>query len=95
MPLTLETTLHRDPTILHAPVGTEETVMLSVEAGKYYGLNAVGSYVWERLQTPATLAELRAAVCAAFDVDARTCEADLLAFAGDLLAAGIVHAIPD
>ncbi|MDE3197312.1 MAG: PqqD family protein, partial [Acidobacteriota bacterium] len=46
--------LCRNDKILHAPVGAEETVMLSVEAGEYYGLNAVGRRIWELLETVTT-----------------------------------------
>jgi len=92
MTLGLDATLSRNADILHARVGTEEAVMMSVAAGRYYGVNAVGARIWELLETPMTVAQLCAQICEEFDVDARTCEAEVLKFVSDLIDNGIVHA---
>jgi hypothetical protein len=91
MPITLETALTRSGGILYAPVGTEEAVMMSVEAGRYYGLNAVASRIWELLETPKTIAQLCRQICGEFDVDPQTCEAEVLKFVNDLINNGIVR----
>ena len=91
MSVGLYTTLSRNGDILHAPVGSEETVMMNVTAGHYYGLNAVASRVWELLETPKTIAQLCAQICGEFEVDAQTCEAAVLKFVQDLIDNGIVH----
>jgi hypothetical protein len=91
MPLTPESRLVRSEDILHAPLGADEAVMMSVEAGRYYSLNAVGSRVWELLETPKSVGELCAQICEEFVVDAPICEAELLRFAGDLIHNGILH----
>jgi hypothetical protein len=91
MSITPATKLIRNSDILYAPVGTEEAVMMSVEAGRYYGLNAVGSRIWELLETPKTVAQLCAQICEEFEVDAQTCEADVLKFTGSLIDQGIVN----
>jgi hypothetical protein len=91
MSIALETTLSRNGDILHAPVGTEEAVMMSVTAGRYYGLNAVASRIWELLETPKTIAQLCAQICEEFEVDIQTCEAEVLKFVQDLIDNGIVH----
>jgi hypothetical protein len=91
MSITLETALSRNENILHAPVGTEEVVMMSVEAGRYYGLNAVASRIWELLEKPMTVAQVCARLCDEFEVDAQTCEAEVLKFISDLMDNGIVH----
>jgi hypothetical protein len=92
--ITLETTLSRNGDILYAPVGTEEVVMMSVEASCYYGLNAVASRIWELLETPKTIAQLCAQICEEFEVDARTCETSVFEFATNLIENGIVHEAP-
>jgi hypothetical protein len=91
MTIGLDATLRRNGDILHAPVGTEEAVMMSVEAGRYYGLNAVASRIWELLETPKTVAQLCALLCEEFEVDAQTCETEVLKFASNLIDNGIVH----
>lgn len=45
-----------------------ETVILHVDAGKYYGFNEVGTYVWDLLQRPRTVEEVCRAVVEEYDV---------------------------
>jgi hypothetical protein len=92
MAIVLDTRLSRNGDILYASVDTEEAVMLSIDAGKYYGLNSVAARIWELLEQPATVAELCAQICEEFDVDKQTCEAEVLKFAEDIIDNGIVHA---
>jgi hypothetical protein len=91
MSIGLDTTLSRNGDILHASVGMEETVMMSVTAGRYYGLNAVAARIWELLETQRTIAQLCAQICEEFEVDAQTCEAEVLKFVQDLINNGLVH----
>jgi hypothetical protein len=91
MSITLDTRLSRAGEILYAPVGTEEAVMMSVAASRYYGLNAVGKSIWELLEQPRTIAEICTRLCEEFEVDAQTCQAEVLKFVNDLIGSGIVH----
>jgi hypothetical protein len=91
MTIGLDARLSRNDDILHAAVGTEEAVMMSVSAGRYYGVNAVGARIWELLETPVTVAQLCARLCEEFEVDAQTCEAQVLKFVNDLSDNGIIH----
>ncbi len=90
--ITLDTAVSRTGETLYARVGTEEGVMMSVAAGRYYGLNAVAVRIWELLERPMTIAELCARLCEEFEVDARTCEAEVLKFVNELIDNGMVHA---
>lgn len=92
MPITLDTTVSHSGETLYARVGKEEAVMMSVTAGRYYGLNAVAARIWELLERPMTIAELCARLCEEFEVDAQTCEAEVLKFVNELIDNGIVHA---
>ena len=93
MSIGLDTILSRNDDILHASVGSEEAVMMNVTAGRYYGLNAVASRIWELLETPKTIAELCAQICEEFEVDAQTCEVEVLKFVQDLVDNGVVHEV--
>jgi hypothetical protein len=90
MAVTPETKLIRNSDILYAPVGAEEGVMMSIEAGRYYGLNAVAARIWELLESPKTVAELCAQIAEEFDIAAEDCGADVLKFTGSLIDNGIV-----
>ena len=37
----------------------EESVILQLEEGMYYGLNSVGARIWELVQEPRTVREIR------------------------------------
>jgi hypothetical protein len=90
--ISLETTLRRDSDILHAAVGTEELVMLSISAGRYYGFNSVGARFWELLETPMTVGQICARLCEEFEIDIQDCQTAVLKFANELVDNGIVHA---
>jgi hypothetical protein len=60
-------------------------VMLSIEAGKYFGLNDTGRAIWARMETPVTLAALCASIQQEFDVDADRAQTAVLAFVSRLI----------
>ena len=61
-----------------------ETVILGMEDGVYYGLDAVGARVWELLASPRLVAELVRVIVGEFDVTPEQCERDVLALLDDL-----------
>lgn len=71
-----------------------EVVILNLADGVYYGLDPVGAHVWTLITRPRTVAELRDAVVAEFDVDAPTAERDLLGLLHDMAARGLVEVRP-
>jgi hypothetical protein len=56
----------------------DETMILHLEDGIYYGLDAVGTSIWGLLQQPRTVAEIRDRICAEYDVEPGRCERELL-----------------
>lgn len=84
--------LSRDGDILHAAVNTDELVMLSISANRYYGLNSVATRIWELLETPMTVAQICGRLCEEFEVDVQNCQTAVLKFATELVDAGVVHA---
>jgi hypothetical protein len=62
----------------------DEVAILHLGRGVYFGLNEVGAFVWRRLQQPATVAELRAAILAEYAVTPAQCAADLQKLLADL-----------
>ncbi|ABK97688.1 lasso peptide biosynthesis PqqD family chaperone [Pelobacter propionicus] len=69
----------------------DEKVMMSIEKGNYYGLDPVGSRVWELMEKPIKVSELIGALLGRYEVDRQTCEEDVLAFLRELHEAGIVR----
>jgi len=62
----------------------EEAVVLDLKAGVYYGLNEVGARVWNLIQEPRNVSEIRDAILREFDIDPNLCERDLLVLLRDL-----------
>jgi hypothetical protein len=62
----------------------DETVILHLEDGVYYGLDPVGTRIWQLLQEPRPVAEIRDRIVEEFDVDPERCARDLDALLGDL-----------
>jgi hypothetical protein len=78
------------PEHLSAHLG-QEAVVLGVERGVYFGMDEVASYVWDRVQDPVLVGVIRDSIVETFDVDAPTCERDLVAFLTDLSVQGMVR----
>jgi hypothetical protein len=57
----------------------EEVVILDLASGIYYGLNGVAARIWNLLQEPRTVGEIRDALLEDFDVERERCELDLMA----------------
>ena len=55
-----------------------EVVILSMSDELYYGLDPVGARVWTLVREPRTVRAIRDALVAEFEVDARTCQEDLV-----------------
>lgn len=72
---------------------SDETVILDYEAGKYFGLEGVGSFVWSVLQkdAPLSINDLSKRVTAAYDVDENQCIADLEALIDNLKKNGLIE----
>ena len=71
----------------------DEVVMMSVEKGQYYGLDSIGSRIWELIGKPIKVSELIADLLLKYDVDRETCERDLLAFLEELNEDGILKVV--
>ena len=70
----------------------DEAVVLDFGSDMYYGLNAAGAWIWERLAQggPVAVETLLADLVAEFDVDRETAERDLNAFVGTLRSRKLV-----
>ncbi|WP_013323773.1 PqqD family peptide modification chaperone [Gloeothece verrucosa] len=51
-----------------------ETVILHLKSGVYYGLNAVGTTIWNLIQQPRAITEILDAMLTQYQVEASVCE---------------------
>ena len=68
-----------------------ETVILGLSAGRYYGVDAVGARIWQLIQEPTEVAEVRRTIVSEYAVDPERCEADLLKLLQQMIDAGLVE----
>ncbi len=68
-----------------------ESVLLSLKSGIYYGLNEVGTFIWNLIQQPNTVQNIREAVLAEYDVDADMCDRDVNMILKALLDAELIE----
>jgi len=68
-----------------------QEVILNLQSGVYYGLDAVGAFIWKQLQSPRAVAEIRDAMIAQYNVDATRAERDLLALLEQLRQTGLIE----
>ena len=57
-----------------------EAVILSLQNGKYYGLNPVGVTIWKLLKTPSTIADIQRTVLSEYDVEPEIAAKEIATF---------------
>lgn len=68
-----------------------EMVALHVENGTCYGFNGTATRIWAMLDQPRRVSELRDALLGDYDVDAQTCEAQVIDLLRELERDGLVE----
>jgi N-acetylglucosaminyldiphosphoundecaprenol N-acetyl-beta-D-mannosaminyltransferase len=70
-----------------------ETVILNLKDSIYYGLDEVGTCVWNLVQQQRTVAEVRDAILGIYDVAPDQCERDLMSLIEELESKGLVEIV--
>lgn len=68
-----------------------EAAILDFKSGIYYGLNSVGAWIWDLIQRPRPMDEVRQALLDRYRVEPSQCEQDLLELLEELRAAGLIE----
>ena len=66
-----------------------QSVLLNLATGMYFGLDPVGTHVWQLAATDGSLRTVLASLVAEYDADPVTIERDLLALADALVSKGL------
>lgn len=91
-PLDLNTTLVRNSSLVAAQLDGE-TVMMSLDTSRYYGLNPVGGRIWELLVQPMTVAAVCDTLQQEYNVARGQCEREVLLLAQKLIAEKLVQVV--
>lgn len=68
-----------------------EVVILNLQSGVYYGLDAIGARIWNLIHEPVALQEILAVLLDEYEVERERCESDLLAMLEQLDAKGLIE----
>jgi len=85
-----ETVISRSPSVLAAEVDGE-IVMMSIEQGRYFGLDDIGSDIWKRIEQPCSFAALVDGLAADYDADRGTIVADVTALLTQMAEQDVVR----
>ena len=69
----------------------EEVAILDLKVGTYYGLDEVGARVWELIQEPRAVGDVRDVLLEEYDVAPERCERDLFALLERLAEQGLIE----
>lgn len=87
--ITLKTKLRTDPSVVFNEMDGE-IIMMSIANGEFYGINALGSRIWQMLETPKAVSEICDGLMSDFDVTREQCEQDVLLFLTRMVEKGVM-----
>ncbi|MBN1413646.1 MAG: lasso peptide biosynthesis PqqD family chaperone [Bacteroidales bacterium] len=92
MELTPDTILQRKSDLLFNKIDGE-IVMLSIENNEYYGMNKIGSRIWEMLEQPLSFKILVNKLIEEYDISEQQCTIDILIFLNNLANKKLIKVI--
>ena len=72
---------------------SEETVLLNLTSGKYFGLDEIGTIIWVLLQQSKSVGEIKTTLTAKYDVSLEECDRDLQELLLELLEANLIEQV--
>jgi len=87
--MNLDTQLSIPPQVMSRLVG-DETVLLDLSSGIYFGVDGVGKRIWDSIAEGRSLGQTAAVIAAEYEVDEVTAQADVVEFTSDLVERGLL-----
>ncbi len=84
-----DTIIQRKPDLLYNEIDGE-VVMLNIENSEYYGMDQVGSRIWELLEKPVSMKQLISRLTKEYEVNEQQCTEDILTFLQDLIGKNLI-----
>ncbi|MDJ0707498.1 MAG: PqqD family peptide modification chaperone [Leptolyngbyaceae cyanobacterium MO_188.B28] len=92
MTIQLDTIVARNDTILFSDLDNR-MMMMSIDNGEYYSLDAVASRIWTLLVNPLSVADMCVTLVAEYEVSLEMCQQDILAFMNEMSMLEIVKVL--
>lgn len=87
--MTPDTVVVANPDAMTSSVGIE-TVILHFTAGTYFGLDEVGTRIWQLVQERRSVREIRGALLEEYDVDEERCDRAVHSLLASLAEHGLI-----
>jgi len=87
--VTISQQLKPSPDVLFQEIAGE-AVLLDLASEQYFGLDPVGTRIWQLLGEDGRLEHVLSVLCAEYSVEPSRLQADLLVLANELATAGLV-----
>lgn len=71
----------------------DETIILHLAQGTYFGLDPVGTWLWTQLQQPVSVRRLRDQILAEFETTREQCEPELLRLLDELVSEELIEVV--
>ena len=88
--LTLDTIIRRSDAMLSTNLG-DDVVMMDIEQGAYYGLEAVAARIWALTEQPVSVGSLCERLVTEYQISPEQCHEEVLAFVNELVGRQIVQ----
>ena len=85
----LQSVISRNPEIIHSAMDSE-VVMMSVDQGLFFGIDTIGTHIWNLIETPLKVEDLIEKLVVSYDVERSVCENDTLLFLNDMLLKKVI-----
>ena len=69
----------------------QETVLMSIEAGAYYGMAGTARTIWEKLESPLTFSALVDELVKEYEITREACGEELQGFLSEMEREGLLH----
>lgn len=90
--INLDTVISRRDALLSNNLGND-VVMMDIEQGNYYGLEAVAARIWELTEQPVSVNSLCVNLMAEYDISPEKCREEVVEFLDDLLQHKIIQIV--
>ncbi len=72
-----------------------EAVLMSVDQGRYYGMDPIGTRIWRLIEAPLAVSDICDQLQNEYKVTPEECERDVLTFLNELAEANLLRVIDD
>jgi hypothetical protein len=86
--------VRRIDNVLDADIG-DETVVMDIDKGHYFGFNETGTQIWGLLTQPIVISDLCDQLTAEFNVPPEQCETEVFNFLASLLTRDLLQVMTD